>query len=176
MLKHDEIKATLLYYNKFPLILPKRDLHLQFRREILVHQLQSLPDLCVHRAEQFSAQLVKQSRQQYKQPHVQVARVHQNQLVHRVQKQRIHLGVCVAEHCAKQIDDAVQVLRRQSLVVRQILRQIGETVFAVGPVQRGALVENGFNVLGDIAKGVQLVSRSVPGARLKMYMGCVWKS
>lgn len=99
-----------------------------------MHHLKSFPDFAVHRSQQFGAEFVKQSRQQYEQPIVQIVRMRQNQLVYRVQEQRIHFCVIVDEHFTEQFQNLLQLQRFQRIAIGKILRQTGETVFAFGPV------------------------------------------
>lgn len=138
--------------------IPKHLVQLQFGWKVLVHQLQRLPDFVVHRRQQIGAQLVEESRQQYKQPVVQVVGVRQNQLVDRVQEQRVDLGVRVNEHLAEQLEDVLQLVLGQFVALAEVVRQAGQALFALRPVRGRAVQNDGRDVFDWCTKAVQLVA------------------
>lgn len=124
--------------------------HLKVCREVLVDQRERLADFLMHRAQQVGSELVEQSRQQNKKPVVEVCRLCKNQLIDSVEEQRVHFDVRIHEHLAEQVEDAVQLVRRQHLALRQILREICESIFAFTPMRRCAILDDCVNVLDEL--------------------------
>lgn len=138
----------------------------QLGRKVLVHQLQSLPDLVVHGRQQIGAQLVEQPRQQNEQPVVQPVGVREDQFVDGVQEQRVDLCVRVDKHLAEQLEDLLQLQLGQLVALGQIVRQAGEAVLALRPVRGRAEQNDAADVFDRGAEAVQLVSGSIPRAGL----------
>ena len=105
----------------------------------------------MHRAEQVGAELVEQTGQQDKQPVLQIVRMRQNQLVDGVQEQGVHLDVRIHEHLAEQVQHALELLLRQHLAFAEVLRQIDQPVLALGPVRRGAELDDRVDIVDHLS-------------------------